>query len=167
MTTIDIRLPRNEIISILSERDGYFCFLCNEDFEEGQEPTLDHWIPQARGGGWEIENLRLAHKRCNALKGDRMPNPDGTLPEIRRVSRAVKKVRPTICETCNAGRNLGPEEICEVCGSLPQPYTFPRWAQMRPKECSHSGPWHCWMCTLGFIERTPAIVDVLDGEYLN
>lgn len=168
-------LARDERIAALTERDGPNCFHpdCGLPFAAKEDITFDHWwVPQSQGGTWDLWNLRMMHKRCNAIKGDRIPNSDGSLPPLKRESRAehkaiAKSERPEICAKCNAGRALGPEEICDLCGSLPQPYTFPRWAQMRPKECSHSGPWHCWMCTLGFIEREAAIITVLDGNYVD
>ena len=174
MTTAKM-MTRDERIDALVAIYGLKCFFpgCDKPLTR-EEVTFDHWwVPQSQGGTWEIDNLRLMHKRCNAIKGDRIPNADGTLPPLKReVSlanrRAVRRVvRPEVCETCNSGRDLGPEDICDVCGSLPQPYNFPRWAQMRPKECPHSGPWHCWMCTLGFIEREAAIIDVLNGDELD
>jgi 5-methylcytosine-specific restriction endonuclease McrA len=38
--------------------------------------NFDHIIPKSRGGGGEIENLKLAHKRCNTERGNSM---DGVL----------------------------------------------------------------------------------------
>src|ERR1700749_506126 len=117
-SVVEEKLPRDEIIRILTERYGYYCFLGNHDFGPEDEVTIDHWIPLAKNGTWDIENLRLACKRHNALKGDRMPNPDGTVPMPEPRHRGTKQPRPELCDTCNAGRNLGPEEVCEVCGSL-------------------------------------------------
>lgn len=31
--------------------------------------TIDHMVPLARGGTWQVENLVLACSHCNALKG--------------------------------------------------------------------------------------------------
>jgi 5-methylcytosine-specific restriction endonuclease McrA len=35
------------------------------------EATIDHRIPQSRGGGDERANLQIAHRRCNNRKGNR------------------------------------------------------------------------------------------------
>lgn len=162
--------PREEIIRILSERDGYFCFLCKQEFQPGEEITLDHWIPRSKGGTWDVENLRLASKRCNALKSDRMPNPDGTLPVLKRELNAAerrtlhKDQRATVCEKCQSGRLLDYGDTCDSCGSLPQPLQYPRWAKMKPSECSHEYPFWCWMEALEPGLRKPAIADVLDGD---
>lgn len=55
-------------------RDGWWCWYCDEPLVEGatdhRQPTLDHVIPLGRGGGWELENCRLACGPCNNAKGD-------------------------------------------------------------------------------------------------
>lgn len=61
----------------LALRDGAVCFYCGRSFDKLSElldeATLDHWIPQALGGGSDQENLRLACEPCNAAKADRLP----------------------------------------------------------------------------------------------
>lgn len=171
---LDVRekLSRSEIIEILRERDGYVCFLCKKPFNNDDEITIDHWQPQSKGGTWDIENLRLMTKRCNALKGDRIPNEDGTLPPLKRESianrRAIRRgERAKVCDTCNSGRKLGPEEECSVCGSGPMPPTYPQWAKMLPQDCDHSGIWWCWACMSGLIDREPASKYVFGGDDLD
>lgn len=166
-------IPRAELIEILTKRDGYFCFLCKGDFSPHDEVTLDHWHPRSKGGGWEPENLRLAHKRCNALKGDIVPNADGTLPALQRepnsaAKRAIaRQNRPEICMKCQSGRSLGPDEYCDICGSVAMPFKHPQWAKLAPNDCTHAGIWWCWVCMSGIVDREPAIVDVLDGRELD
>jgi hypothetical protein len=168
------QMTRAETIQALELRDGPNCFHpdCGKEFKNEEDKTFDHWIPQSKGGTWDIENLRLMHKRCNALKGDRMPNEDGTLPVLYRElnsaeRRAVKHAqRPEICTKCNSGRALGEEDVCETCGSGPMPRTFPQWKKMKSSECDHDLFW-CWACTLGFYERPAAILDVLNASELD
>lgn len=149
-------LTREERLVALEERDGPDCFLCRKPFKSTEEKTFDHWIPRSKGGTWDLENLRLAHKRCNALKGDLMPNEDGTLPERpsnSAITRAVKRgLRPDLCQKCENGRSLGPQESCNLCGSGPMPERFPRWAKARSQECDHDEFWCAW-CSIGVIER--------------
>lgn len=58
------------------ERDGWTCQLCTElvdpnvDVLDDWAPTLDHIIPRSHGGSDEHENLRLAHRWCNSVRGD-------------------------------------------------------------------------------------------------
>lgn len=179
-----VRAPsREERVAILRERDGDFCMhpACPRpdeslDFSATDEvnpnpwvTTIDHWQPLAHHGTWDIENLKLMHRKCNQLKGDMIPNADGTLP-VRKEStfrrRADKRSgRQEICNTCMSGRLLGFQEECPDCGSGPQPESAPTLYQLRPKDCSHRAPWHCWMCYIGLIEREPAMKDVLDGDF--
>lgn len=164
----DLGMVRREVIDTLSRRDGYFCFLCKKPFDDEDEVTIDHWIPLAKGGTWALDNLRLAHKPCNAKKGDRMPNPDGTLPPHPKdllsifETRADKSARKPVCQTCESGRLLLDGEFCPDCGSGPQPASFPKYLQRKPKECDHH-IYHCWMCVIGHIPRTRASEDVF-GE---
>lgn len=162
-------------IQVITDRDGPLCFHPRCDINGGKfnsedEITFDHWIPRSLGGTWDIDNLRIMHKRCNAIKSDDMPNPDGTLPDKKRELNAFERrvqragMRPEVCNTCMSGRALGPEEECEVCGSGPMPRTFPQWARMKSNECEHRGIFWCWACSIGIVEREPAIMDVLDAE---
>jgi len=152
-------LTRAERLEGLVFRDGPNCFLCSLEFKEETDITFDHWIPQSKGGTWDLENLRLAHKRCNALKGDKMPNPDGTLPMVERTStfrskQQKRSERPQVCQRCDSGRKLGPQESCDVCRSGPMPERFPRWAKAPSGQCDHDDFWCAW-CSIGVIERKP------------
>ena len=170
-------MSRAERIEIISLRDGFLCFYpeCtykDREFKTEEDITFDHWIPRSQGGTWDVENLRLMHKRCNALKGDRMPLPDGTLPSLRKEPnsgqrRAAKRAeRVAVCLKCNSGRALDYGENCDTCGSGPMPATFPQWAQMKPKDCDHE-LFHCWACMLGIYERPAAIHDVVNSGELD
>lgn len=58
------------------ERDGWRCQLCGEQVDinaaanSAWSPTLDHITPRSRGGSDDPENLRLAHRWCNSVRGD-------------------------------------------------------------------------------------------------
>ena len=51
------------------KRDGYECVYCNESFKR-TNLTLDHVIPQSKGGPNTWENLVTACKPCNNEKAD-------------------------------------------------------------------------------------------------
>jgi 5-methylcytosine-specific restriction endonuclease McrA len=53
------------------ERDEGICYLCGRM----GATTVDHVIPQSRGGTSEDHNLRAAHRSCNAMKGNGRPLP--------------------------------------------------------------------------------------------
>lgn len=69
----------------LDERDRHTCYLCggqtdwsdyrvdgSGNFVAGDMyPSMDHVIPLVAGGTHTHSNLRIAHRLCNALKGDR------------------------------------------------------------------------------------------------
>lgn len=161
-------MSRAERIEHITGRDGPNCFFpgCGKPFELEEDITFDHWIPQSKGGTWHVDNLRMMHKRCNALKGDRMPNEDGTLPPLPKELlgifhiRADKSGRVDVCTTCESGRLLLEGEFCEICGSGPQPATFPKYLQRSPKECDHR-VFHCWVCLVHEPSlRHPAYEDV-------
>lgn len=167
-------LPRAEIIRIATERDGDGCYMCPlpfDDSKSGYEMTLDHVIPLSRGGTWDVENIKLAHRRCNQEKADRLVLEDGTLePRNMRLGyrqrRANKQaILDGFCELCADGRLLMPDERCQDCsrGAVDFSWTMKR----EPRDCSHAGYEWCWMDASGIIERTPAFVYVLDGEFID
>lgn len=60
------------------DRDGWVCQLCTEPVDpmaatnSRWDATLDHIVPSSLGGDDSPENLRLAHRRCNAVRGARV-----------------------------------------------------------------------------------------------
>jgi 5-methylcytosine-specific restriction endonuclease McrA len=65
----------------LFERDKNRCQYCGQTFPRSQL-TIDHIIPQSRGGEDTWENLAVACLRCNVKKGSRTPDEWG-VPLIR------------------------------------------------------------------------------------
>ena len=166
---------KSDVVEFLIERDGQKCQYpdCTLDFspipDHKLSITVDHIHPQsrARSDGWtedeinHVDNLQLMHKSCNAKKSDLLYNEDGTLPVRGRV-KVPKAERPELCDFCESGRLLMIDEICEVCGSGPQPLAFPKYLQREPKECDHS-TFHCWLCVTGLVERVPAVQRIAFG----
>lgn len=155
---------RDILVDALVQVYGDGCFYCPAPFvnEENHKHsrTVDHYHSQdyCKKQGFDfmathgMQNLVLAHKVCNSNKSNRAWLEDGTLEPRGRV-RTPKAPRPEICETCASGRLLLLGETCPHCGSGPQPATAPKMYQKTPKECSHAGMHHCWMCYLGFVPR--------------
>jgi 5-methylcytosine-specific restriction endonuclease McrA len=63
-------------ITKLIARDGMECSICgipmNRKIEapgRGDAISFDHIIPRSEGGSDRIENLRLAHRACNSIRG--------------------------------------------------------------------------------------------------
>lgn len=175
MTQTYVKVPRAELVRQLRQRDGDTCQhpdcdrILDFSITEGKrEPTIDHHIPQIFGKEngwtmaeiWNLSNLKLMCKACNASKGDLIPNEDGSLPpkpqstfKFRRQKRAE---RPDVCTSCHAGRDLGPSEVCASCGSGPMPERFPRWAKVSSVECDHELFW-CWACSIGIVTRPGSV----------
>lgn len=55
---------RSVIVSYLTARDGFTCGFCGETLEDSKI-HIDHIVPVALGGKHLMDNLRLAHAKCN------------------------------------------------------------------------------------------------------
>lgn len=160
------RPTRADLVLALIERDGDECRYCQRDFSQ-RERTIDHVYPQSRAYEdgwtydevWSLDNLALACKPCNAKKSNLLLDENGEIPQRKqrtfRYRRDKRAERAEICTSCNAGRNLGPEEVCASCGSGPLPERFPRWAKMPAPDCDHEAFW-CWSCSIGITPRKGA-----------
>lgn len=61
----------------LFELDNRHCAYCHTtEANTGQPMTVDHIIPQARGGETALENLCFACRRCNEFKGSAISATD-------------------------------------------------------------------------------------------
>jgi 5-methylcytosine-specific restriction endonuclease McrA len=160
------RPSRSELVLALIERDGDECRYCHRDFRQ-RERTIDHVYPQSRGYAegwtyeqvWDLSNLSLACKPCNAKKGDQLLDEDGNIPKrkertfrYRRDKRATRPDQP--CVECDNGHNLFIDEICAQCGVSAQ--QFPRDAKVKAPDCDHAKTW-CWACSIGIVERAGAL----------
>jgi 5-methylcytosine-specific restriction endonuclease McrA len=77
---------RTRFRAALLEMHGPNCWLCNKRIRN-ETPTLDHVVPRALGGRNVLENLRLAHERCNMKRGS------AKVPELL-LTRAMRLDRP-------------------------------------------------------------------------
>lgn len=70
------------------------CGICGQPVDKSlkyphpMSPTVDHIIPCDKGGSDDLDNLQLAHRKCNRMKSDRMPeektktkDPNRDLPQ--------------------------------------------------------------------------------------
>lgn len=107
-----IRLTRHNYIPHRSQnvnrkhlylRDKYTCQYCYKKFPSN-ELTLDHIIPQSRGGKNTYHNLCTCCKRCNSSKADRTPEEAGMV--------LLKKYRPINMHTSkHTMRAMGEDDI--------------------------------------------------------
>jgi hypothetical protein len=63
--------PERIDMATLVQRDKRRCWLCTE-YVRDDERTIDHVWPIAKGGQHIWSNVRLAHRRCNSAKRDRL-----------------------------------------------------------------------------------------------
>lgn len=63
------RWNRRQLIA----RDGNVCGICGKTIETAKDITLDHIDPLSNGGLDVLENLQLAHRVCNQIKGSTLP----------------------------------------------------------------------------------------------
>ena len=68
----EVRFSRHSLF----ERDKGLCQYCGRHFSKSQL-TLDHVLPQSRGGADTWENLVVACLSCNVHKGNRTPEEAG------------------------------------------------------------------------------------------
>lgn len=57
----------------LINRDGAVCQICEKPFTSMKDITFDHIVPVSKGGTDELENIQLAHYKCNQSKADMLP----------------------------------------------------------------------------------------------
>ena len=171
-----IQFDRDLAIEFLIERDGEKCQYpgCDAPFDPDPESrygrSIDHIYPQVRAKAdgwtyeriWDLDNLQLMHRVCNARKSDLTYDENGNLPSRGR-TKSIKTQRPENCDFCANGRLLYPGENCPECLGGPQPSRWPATLQKRPKECDHS-TYHCWFCVVEAPDlRIPAIQRIAFG----
>lgn len=65
-------------IQTLYKRDSGVCWICGEpcrldvDYNDNMYPSIDHVLPISKGGKDEWGNVKLAHRLCNSIRGDRV-----------------------------------------------------------------------------------------------
>ena len=76
------RMPRDEAIKLLIERDGPKCRGCDRVFDSPRYFEVDHVVPRADRGSDDISNLQLLCGPCNNTKSHRY-----TLAGLREQNR--------------------------------------------------------------------------------
>lgn len=76
---------RNRKIARILARDGEACCYCNEPL--GEDMTLEHRIARSRGGTDDLDNLTLAHARCNREVGNLPPDMKDELAKRKSTTR--------------------------------------------------------------------------------
>lgn len=85
-----VNTDRGITLHRVAERDNDRCYLCMglvdwlSHFTDDQYPSIDHVIPLVDGGGHTWDNVKLAHRLCNSIKGSR--SGDGYLDYLPHLS---------------------------------------------------------------------------------
>lgn len=58
----------------MRDHNVLYCAICGNLIGKKDKITLDHHIPKSKGGESNIGNLLPAHKICNEIKADLMPD---------------------------------------------------------------------------------------------
>jgi len=73
------------------------CLICGGplrfDARTGEGATIEHILPRNLGGGNDLRNLGVAHRRCNGEKGRRWDPPARRRRNLARYSELVKRLR--------------------------------------------------------------------------
>ena len=69
-TDIDTPIPYRQNKHVLFGQQEGLCAGCKGDFAF-RNFTIDHVVPQSRGGTDHLDNLQLLCGACNSVKGDR------------------------------------------------------------------------------------------------
>jgi 5-methylcytosine-specific restriction endonuclease McrA len=64
-----LQVPTSVMLRIAA-RDQWKCHVCEQGYLPADPWEIDHDKPLAKGGTNHVNNLRLAHKRCNREKSD-------------------------------------------------------------------------------------------------
>lgn len=86
-------------------RDKWECQYCEDCFKT-HELTFDHVIPRSRGGRTHWENIVASCRRCNLIKGSKLPQEAKMFP-------ATPPKEPTIFELQRNGRKFPPNFLHE------------------------------------------------------
>lgn len=87
-----VRFEKGISLKKLIQRDGMVCSLCGglcswDDVDKGicgpTYPSIDHIVPMSRGGEHSWNNVQVAHRSCNTMKGAKQLNiiPPYTTPK--------------------------------------------------------------------------------------
>jgi hypothetical protein len=79
----------------LLEQQGWLCWLCDLPMSP-EDASRDHIIPLSKGGANRENNIRLAHIRCNTIRGN-IPaeiSREYVQAKLRGVRKAAPKAKP-------------------------------------------------------------------------
>ena len=92
---------KRQLVPLVEARDGKRCFYCGDPL--GEDRTLEHLLSLADGGTHHVNNLVLAHLKCNERAGDGPVMKKillrENMRETRKRLRAPKTNNPVACDS--------------------------------------------------------------------
>lgn len=76
------KVKRSQIRIALMDRDGIECWFCGDVL--GCYATIEHLIARSNGGPDTLENMVLAHERCNQIASNRSLSAKIMLRDVMR-----------------------------------------------------------------------------------
>jgi hypothetical protein len=127
----------------IAERDGWHCWLCggaiDPSLSQGPwQATIDHLVPRSRGGGSDVANLRLAHRRCNNQRGSHLP--EMAWPAEWQLLTST----PLWVALARLAPSPGRSEVIAVAPLLSSAQQAAEWAVERA-EAFVPGGWESWV----------------------
>lgn len=125
------RIPLDPVRLPLQELQADRCFYCGERLRDadGYRPHVDHFVPWARYPNNAIENLVVAHERCNTNKRDHLAAADHVERWRSRFGDSSGGAGAVADIASRAGWETDPERSLGVARGvyLPLPEAFPLW----------------------------------------
>lgn len=60
--------------ALMRDKGILYCAICGCLIAKKDQITVDHWVPKSKAGPTNGSNLLPAHKVCNEIKSDLMPD---------------------------------------------------------------------------------------------
>jgi hypothetical protein len=105
-------LQSRQVRLMYARRDGWQCHLCGNAINpERAEPSPDHLIPRAEGGGDHPSNIRTAHLSCNKGRGAKpLPEDGDGATEEDLDDDASHSLSDSLNDSLSGAVNASPEE---------------------------------------------------------
>lgn len=115
-------VKRRRRVARLLERDGNRCHICDQEFDPEAvqnspgEMTIDHLVPWNEGGGHHLDNLKLAHRRCNEGRNEVRSPTARHAPRDPRPLEVIPASEATLTRLAqgNVTIKLGPEQLARL-----------------------------------------------------
>jgi len=97
----EVRFNRHRMLV----RDGYACQYCGMK-KVARELTVEHILPESKGGKTTWENCVSACRPCNNRKGNKTPREAGMFPRKQPTAPTIMEHFRREMETCGAAKVL-------------------------------------------------------------